>query len=117
MQIVGAYGVLSILASILATPYHQIGGLIMLVAGPMGGLRIFFGGISRFSYEDLSGTTHYNPTEIVGSITALGIWIFCGFLLFVAAKQKWRMTFSLALIALWIGASACNTWIFALRGL
>lgn len=112
--ITAGYVLLSVSFILLPAPgYSVISAWIILIGGTMGGLRLFWDGIPRFNYEDLSGDTHFNQEVFWVSAIGLLLWIIGAGLTFVGARKKWEASIVVTMVIFWIIGSGFNVCWFA----
>jgi hypothetical protein len=112
------YGVGSLGMAIFARPgYDAFSGMMLLLGGPTGSLKLFLDAGRDVFDDDLLLGRVFSSEALGVALIALGIWLLGGFLVFKAARSCWRGGFTAAMVPLWLVGSAYNLMWFGIRSL
>ena len=117
-KIVAIYVAVSAAIVVLVRPgYDAISGIAILIGGSLGSLKLAIESAQDIHYDTIDVGRQFSREALTVSLVAIGIWLLGAWIIFMAARSRWKGGFVAGLIGVWIVGSCYNIFWFAIRSL
>lgn len=114
-QIIALYVFASLLVLAIERPgYGVVGGIVVLLSGVLGSLKLAVFQISAITYEDLSGATHFSWQTLAVVVGSFAVWLTGGVIATMMTEKRWRAPALAGLVVAWLVFGPLNLFLFAI---
>jgi len=115
---IAIYVALSVAITVLVRPgYDKISGIIILLGGSLGSLKLSIESARDIRYETLDAGLRFSSEALALSLVAITLWLVGAGMAFMAARSNWKGGYLVGLIGVWIAGCGYNIFWFGIRSL
>ena len=114
-QHIAHYVFASLLVLVIGRPgYDAVGGIVVLLSGVLGSLKLAVFQISAVTYEDINGATHFSWQTFAVVLGSFAVWLTGGFIASMMTEKRWRGQALTGLVVSWLVFGPLNLFLFAI---